>query len=715
MTDKHPPRPLVAHAQAIGSTRRRSAPQAETTSDERRFIGVGLATVIGGLASLAAVMATVEPQTLQSPGPLTRPHVQASLTCASCHQSTEGQPRPPGQACVGCHGPHPSARPGHRAMFERGALTCTSCHRVHRDMGGVAWPGEGDPLRYGPGAEVVVPVDTAPGRTGGAWVVPVIPADVCSDCHRVAADDDPIRRCLVGSQASLSPADRPTTCFDEHRRLDGLTIQDDAVRTRLSAWNVAREVVARSPVAPSETPEPAPAWTWLAAGVGAGGISWGGARLVSGLRRRRRRPSASNAAPEVPAVKRLPVVDTATCIGCSACVDACPYDVLAMEHYVAKVVRPDDCCGLTLCEQRCPNGSLVVTEGEPIEDRPGIDETLQSSDVPGLYLAGDLTGLPLIRNAVDQGALAVQAVQAGLPRGHGAQLDVVIIGAGPAGLSAGLAAATAGLRYRVLEQGGVAESIRSFPRGKLVLDQSVGRPQIGQLWVGETTKEDLVGKWMRTVRQHQLAVAEHHRVTAVARQPDGTFAVSAVHEQGETTMTAARVILAIGRRGSPRKLPIALPDAVLDRVHYSLADARSFAGQRVVVVGLGDVAMEAAVALSRQPGTSVTVVHRKDDFSRGKQRNIDELKRRVAAGRVTMAWSSEVAEVAVGGVTLRGPGGSHTVSWDAMFVMIGAIAPWDFLQRIGIRRIADARDAMRKTEVFWLFERSGLPSRPPGS
>lgn len=558
-------------------------------------------------------------------------------------------------------------------------------------MGGVALgvqggSAQGDPVRFGPGAEVVVPLPEGTARPQAPWVVPLIPVDACSTCHDPAAERDPIRRCLLSGQQGLGPQ-RPTTCLDEHRVLDGLTISDDETRRRLAAWSIAKTVALRAPVAPKDDPSPSPAWVWLGLGLTAGGAAWGGARVVQRLRRRKPTPQ-TEAVSAVPEVKRLPVIDTSTCIGCYACVDACPYDVLAVERFVAKVVRPDDCCGLTLCEQRCPNGSLVVTDGDPIEDRPAIDATLQSRDVPGLYLAGDLTGLPLIRNAINQGAAAVEAAMASLQgRRHEAPLDLVIVGAGPAGISAALAAAQRGLRYRVIEQGSVAESIRSFPRGKLVFDQPLGLPMVGDLWLAESTKEELVGKWLRVVRQQGLRIDEHCRVTAIDHDAAGMFTVRGLADTTNHAWVAPRVILAIGRRGTPRKLPVELPDAVVDRVHYSMADARSFAGRRVVVVGLGDVAMEAAVALSRQPGTDVTVVYRGDGFRRGKQRNVDELKRRVTAGRVALRLKTEIAAVHDDRLVLRGPGADETIGWDTILVMIGSIAPWEFLLRAGVQRV----------------------------
>ena len=688
-----PPRPLLRGTAAIRSDRRRSAPDAEITSDERRFIGVGLAAVVGGLVTLAAVMGTVEPQTLQSPGPLSRPHVANDVGCNACHQDANGDVRPPQTACVGCHGAHPSVRAGHRAMAQRGLLQCTSCHRVHHDMGGVAYLGNGDPLRFGPGAQRSVAVDTAVhGAAGRPWTVPVIPAQICLSCHDDTVPGEPILRCLLGGQASLG-ADRPSACFDEHRRLDGLTVSNDATRERLAAWAVAREVVASVPVAPRHAPEQTPSWVWLLVGSLAAAMTWAGARLVDRLRARKDRASTKSmeSAGVAPIeVQRLPVVNTATCIGCYACVDACPYDVLTIERYVAKVVRPDDCCGLTLCEQRCPNGSLVVTDGAPIEDRPAIGANLESTDVPGLFLAGDLTGLPLIRNAINQGAAAVQGVRQSLTGQHpAADFDLVIVGAGPAGISAGLAAVKHKLRYRILEQGSVAESIRSFPRGKLVFDQPLGLPMVGELWLTESTKEELVGKWLRIVRQHALAVLERTRVTAVSRTPQGNFVVQGQGDEGAVSFTATCVILALGQRGTPRKLPTPIPDALLDRVHYTMADARSFAGRRVVIVGLGDVAMEAAVGLSRQPNTEVLVVYRGDGFARGKQRNIDELQRRVSAGRVQLRFATTVAGLTASHLSLEGPQGETLVPWDAMFVMIGAIAPWDFLGRAGVTRVGD--------------------------
>jgi thioredoxin reductase len=146
------------------------------------------------------------------------------------------------------------------------------------------------------------------------------------------------------------------------------------------------------------------------------------------------------------------------------------------------------------------------------------------------------------------------------------------------------------------------------------------------------------------------------------------------------------VILALGRRGTPRKLAVQIPEAVASRVHYSMADARSFVGRRVLVVGLGDVAMEAAIALCRQPGTTVAVSYRGLEFRRGKGRNIDQVRRLAAAGRIQLLLGTEVEGISPELVRLRSGAGPIEVPWDAMLVMIGSLAPWGFLEAAGVAR-----------------------------
>ena len=211
---------------------------------------------------------------------------------------------------------------------------------------------------------------------------------------------------------------------------------------------------------------------------------------------------------------------------------------------------------------------------------------------------------------------------------------------------------------------------------------------------------ELLGQWRRIIRARRLAVEEQTRVTAVRRLEDSTaaigFEVSATQAEGAPARwIARRVILALGRRGTPRKLPVEIPEAARSRVHYSLADARSFAGQRVLVVGLGDVAMEAAIGLARQPDTTVTVSYRGDDFRRGKGRNIEQIKRLAASGRLALRLGTEVAAIEANTALLRGAGGEHTVEWDTMFVMIGSLAPWPFLEAAGVHRarVHDAAEA----------------------
>ncbi len=624
-------------------TRRRSAPRAGSQSDVTRFRGVLVAAVAGAIATGALALALTDRDARRgSPGPIQRPHRVAKLACASCHSE-----RPLAAACTGCHGAHPSMRPAHARLAAAGALGCPTCHAGHSTGAGVTFLPDGRAIRYRGDREKALAAGLYHPRA--PVTVPLVPVAACAGCHDASSPRDPIAACRSGGIA---------VCFDEHR------VSGDEAAARSAAWEAAREIAATTVAPPAAPRGHAGPWLWLGVGALVSGAALGGTRRL-----RRRRATPPPAAPiKPPEVVRLPTINTSTCIGCSACVDACPYDVLELRRYVAVVARPADCCGLTLCEQKCPNGSLVMGDGVPVEGQVAVTDALESREVPGLYLAGDVTGMPLIRNAINQGAHAVAAIADGLTARDESRLDLVIVGAGPAGLSAALAARARHLRTLVLEQGSVAESIRSFPRGKLVFDQPLDLPLVGPLWLAESSKEELLGRWLRIVRQEELPIREGVRVTAIERDGADGFAVTT--SEGKT-VRARRVLLATGRRGSPRKLDVPIPPAFADHVHYSLADAESFAGRRVLVVGLGDVAMETAIALSRQAGTQVTVSYRGPEFRRGKSRNIAEMRRRAASSTLRICFETEVARLEPGRAVLRGRAGEVEIPCDSVFVMIG--------------------------------------------
>jgi thioredoxin reductase/NAD-dependent dihydropyrimidine dehydrogenase PreA subunit len=699
------------------SPRGRGARRAETTSDVTRFRGLLPAAIAAAVTTAATAFAFPPPGGHSSPGPLSRPHAKASVGCVKCHGPDDAQIKPD-EACASCHGPHPSQRRGHARLQQKGALRCSNCHTIHRGDQGVTFlPGK-DALRFAPGAESSVDVSDARASLGPATVA-IVTVSSCERCHDPASPKDPIARCLIPGQEKLG-GDRPSVCFDEHQ----VALPDDLAprasgagkpfvcsaqhaEDRAVVWDAAREVAISDPVL-SRPVVGNLAWVWLGTGMLAFGLTFGFVRGGRSLweRVRRGKPAAAPEALIKPQTRvRLPQINTQTCIGCYACVDACPYDVLDVQKYVAVVVRPEACCGLTLCEQRCPNGSLRVTDGETIGDRPRIGENLESLDTPGLFLAGDITGLPLIKNAILQGSLAVDKVAASLQSegswsGSGDKpLDLIIIGAGPAGISAALRAKELGLSFQVIEQGNVAQSIRSFPRGKLVFDQPLDLPLTGKLWLEESTKEELLSHWMRVVRKADLPIFQDTRMTGIERDISRKlFQVTTEPREGGAPQTrlSRRILVAIGQRGSPRRLPIEIDPDVETRVHYHLADARSFEGKRVVVVGLGDVAMETALALGRQAGTTVTVVHRGKSFTRGKARNIDELKRMADTGRVKVVFEGEVAGIDKDRVTLRTARDQERVAYDAIFVMIGSIPPWNTLRALGVRSVADEENAQAR-------------------
>ncbi len=510
---------------------------------------------------------------------------------------------------------------------------------------------------------------------------------MCFDEHRDALPPD-----LAPATPRLDGRGRPLPAPPKLEKASGVCA-DQHFDDRSFAWEAARDVVAAAPTVERSAKQGSPLG-WFGAGAGFALLGYA-ATLGHNQLAKKRGEKKRSPAPAPSATKRLPVVNTSTCLGCYACVDACPYGVLEVERYVAVVARPDACCGLVLCEQRCPNGSLFVADEGAVLEQPRISPSLESTEVPGLFLAGDVTGVPLIKNAILQGVQAAEAAHRGLasrPRAADA-VDVCVVGAGPAGISSALRLKELGASVVTIEQGGVAQSIKSFPRGKLVFDQPLELPVAGKLWLKESSKEELLLHWMRIVRKEGLVIREHTRMAAVERTPDGIFAIHTVDAEDRPGIVRARsVVLAIGQRGSPRMLPVAIPDEAESRVHYHLADARSLAGQKVIVAGLGDAAMEAAIALANQPRTSVTILARAATYARGQPRNIAEVERLRAARRIDLRFSTEISEVQLGWLSAqaigKGPPRAEKLAFDALFVLIGSIPPWDTLARAGVSRAA---------------------------
>lgn len=376
-----------------------------------------------------------------------------------------------------------------------------------------------------------------------------------------------------------------------------------------------------------------------------------------------------------------PVVDPTLCFGSGACVRACPEDALGVVNGKATLINASACIGHGACAKACPVQALSLVFGTAKRgiDIPNVTPEYETN-VSGVFIAGELGGMGLIRKTAEQGRQAMGAIAKRVGK-HSAPLDVVIVGAGPAGISAGLSAIHHKLRYAIVEQeDSMGGAVYHYPRHKVAMTAPVKLDVIGTMRLGtEVQKEKLLAFWDDVVAKTGLKLRFNEQFMGLDAQADGTFKV----RTSKDTLHARMVLLALGRRGTPRKLDV--PGEEGSKVVYRLIDPAQYAGQDVLVVGGGDSALEAAIALGEQEGGSVALSYRSEAFSRVKEKNRLKLAELQGTGRIRVLLSSSVKVIESDKVQLKTKDGVIDLPNDKVIVCAGGVLPTPLLQSIGIQ------------------------------
>jgi thioredoxin reductase len=445
-----------------------------------------------------------------------------------------------------------------------------------------------------------------------------------------------------------------------------------------------------------------------------------------------------------------PVIDPVLCIGCHACVEACPHDVLAIVNGVSTPVALDQCMEDTGCTVECPTSPkacIIINGTKKIPNRkvPSRNQRLMTN-VPGVYMVGDVSGVPLIKNAINEGAQVIDYVIEDLQSQGDAKADydVAIVGVGPAGLSATAIAKQRGLRYIAVEQDKVVSTIQNYPAGKYVffkpdtVDAKGGVPLEG---VGNQ-REAILKSWMNSMMQNGIQVNEDESCKDI-KKDNGVFKVTteAGKLKEKSTYTVRAVILAIGNRGTPmklrvpgeeltmrvqpgpmvarhcpqcgqprsgqqvfcvrcgQKLPVRTPPPCDDsKVKYKLSDPDDYVNQKCIIVGAGNSSIESAVALTgfKRVGDQVTFTRNnevalvvrsdfKGDLKLGNKMDVYDC---MDAGKIKVFFRTEIKEITEKEVVLmdtRSKEEKARLANDYVFALIGGEKPTKFLEGIGIK------------------------------
>lgn len=375
-----------------------------------------------------------------------------------------------------------------------------------------------------------------------------------------------------------------------------------------------------------------------------------------------------------------PVIDLDTCIGSAACIAACPEkDILGLVNGRATLVNASRCVGHGACFHACPVQAIslcIGTEKRGVE-LPHVNQNFETN-VPGIYIAGELGGMGLIKNSVEQGRQAMEEIAKTIPAQHSADYDVIVVGAGPAGISGALTAKKKNLKFLVLEQDTLGGTVYTFPRSKVVMTAPMDLPLHGKVKLHETSKKQLLGLWNTVLSNNNVEITENTKVEAIEAGDDCFL----LHTQRSETYSAARVLLAIGRRGSPRKLDVPGEDS--EKVAYRLIEPELVNGKNVIVVGGGDSAIEAALSLIEN--NNVTLSYRKDAFSRIKPKNHDKIHAAIESGSIQMLFNSSIKSIHDDHVIIETEqDDAMRLDNDLVYIFAGGVLPIQFLEKAGIQ------------------------------
>ncbi|MEQ1587655.1 MAG: NAD(P)-binding domain-containing protein [Cyclobacteriaceae bacterium] len=374
-----------------------------------------------------------------------------------------------------------------------------------------------------------------------------------------------------------------------------------------------------------------------------------------------------------------PYIDLNSCIGSAACITACPEkDILGLNAGKVTVINASNCVGHGACFHACPVEAIslrIGTEARGI-DLPHVNQNFETN-IQGIYIAGELGGMGLIKNSVEQGQQAIENIIKRKKRITENVLDVVIVGAGPAGISASLAAKKHGLKSITIEQNSLGGTVYTFPRAKVVMTSPMNLPLFGMVKLTDTTKDELLGLWTKVTTENDLKIKENTKVNDIKPLQDGTFKL--VTSTGDEYLTH-NVLLAIGRRGSPRKLNVVGED--LQKVAYRLLEPERISDKKIIVVGGGDSAIESALLLKDQ--NEVILSYRSDKFSRLKSKNKENIERAVGNRSLNVMFNSDLVSISERSILIKANDEITELENDLVYIFAGGELPTQFLKNAGV-------------------------------